>query len=290
MKKRGQIYIFPTKMGGYFNGLIFLMFLLSIGYSNNLLLIFTLFLFGLNLLWVIQTHFHLQQLKFDRISVSDGHAGDPVLFKIQWKKSPKGPYEWHLRLETDRGPLMMRNHVQDQNQCAGELVWNERGVYEWQYLAIASERPFGLYKAWRYVRIEGRSHSYPALSKALLTTPLTDLGLEGERETGAKGVGDFLDLLPYPGGEARKISWKHYAQTGNLLIKEGEEQRAPMARFRWIDMGSQEKEEALSRLATQMVLCQRQSVPFVFEIEGVNHGPSFTPRHLTFCLEELTLC
>ena len=62
-KKKARIYIMPTRMGGYLNGLIFLMFLLSVGYSNNLLLIFTLFLFGLNLICCIHTHYHLNALK-----------------------------------------------------------------------------------------------------------------------------------------------------------------------------------------------------------------------------------
>src|SRR5215212_6754965 len=97
-QKQERIYILPTRMGGYLNGLIFLMFLLSVGYNNNLLLIFTLFLFGLNLIWVIQTHFHLHALKIETLIIDEGHAGEALHVKALWKKAPEVPHQWRMAL------------------------------------------------------------------------------------------------------------------------------------------------------------------------------------------------
>ena len=101
IKKKSRIYIIPTRMGGYLNGLIFLMFLLSVGYNNNLLLIFTLFLFGLNLIWLIQSHFHMHKLKLDAVHLEDGHALESVSVRVCWKNSPLPPLLWELSLEDE---------------------------------------------------------------------------------------------------------------------------------------------------------------------------------------------
>lgn len=88
LRKRTRVYILPTRMGGYLNGLIFLMILLSIGYSNNLLLIFTLVLFSFNLIWIIQTHFNLNQLRLARMKIADGYADSKTQLTLSWKKLP----------------------------------------------------------------------------------------------------------------------------------------------------------------------------------------------------------
>ncbi|HXH73615.1 MAG TPA: DUF58 domain-containing protein [Bacteriovoracaceae bacterium] len=290
MKKRGRIYILPTRMGGYFNALIFLMFLLSVGYSNNLLLIFTLFLFGLNLLWVIQTHFHLQHLKLEMIQIQDGHANEAIPFTIVWKHVPEGPMKWQIKLDTDKGEMHLKDLVQSRHETQGDLKCNQRGLLKWNYLFIATEKPFGLYRAWRHLKLDGISHIYPPMSQAGFNTPLKGLGLEGETASGDKGTGDFRDLLPYHGNEARLISWKHYARTGELLVKEGEEHKAPFAELKWDPDESPDTEESLSSLATQMVICHREAIPFTFEIFGKKRGPSVTARHLALCLQDLSQC
>ena len=98
MRSRTRVYIFPTRMGGYAIGLISLMFLLSIGYSNNLLLIFTITLFGLNLLWVVNSHFHLARLSPGQVYVEDGHSKTPMATTFRWKKWPRGNLQWTMKL------------------------------------------------------------------------------------------------------------------------------------------------------------------------------------------------
>lgn len=289
MMKRGRIYILPTKMGGYFNGLIFLMFLLSVGYSNNLLLIFTLTLFALNLVWVIQTHFHLRHLEFDVMITSDAHAGSSHPFSIQWRKAPELPHEWEFKLIQGKEVFSLRTLEHEKDRTHGEFILPKRGIWKWEYLKISSSRPFGLYKAWRYQKIEVKNFTYPALKKNFASPNFSDLKSEGEEATGAKGAGDFHGLSPYSGEEARRISWKHYARSGELLVRDGEEVKTRLVEFT-IPTNDQAFEEKLSELASQMLHCHRQDIPFTFQGPRFKLGPGTHAKHLSDCLKELSLC
>jgi len=283
-RKKPRVYIVPTKMGGYLNGLIFLMFLMAVGYSNNLLLIFTIFLFSFNLIWLIQSHFHLYRLKPDNVVISAGHAGSKVNARVFWKTAPKRPWSWQIQLESDRGDFALGD-LKDGDSCSeGELSPDKRGVYKWEYLHVKTDNPFGLYQLWIYYPLNLTSLVYPTL------LPVADLSLSGNSLEGdsfldKKGADEFRGLGAYDNDESRKISWKHYARSGELLIKEGEEKTTPVLELEFRPPTELAlKEHYLSTLATQMVECQKQNIPFSLRVNGQESG------QLRDCLKVLALC
>ncbi len=162
-RKKTRVYIMPTKMGGYLIGLIFLMFLLAIGYDNNLLLIFTLFLFSMNLLWLIQSHFHLHHLKLQHISLANGHAQAELPLKVFWGKSPKGPYNWNLILERSSQSVKPEIFDQTDKLAIGQIKIPKRGIWNWTYLKVSTELPFGLYRLWCFYPVHFETVAYPSL-------------------------------------------------------------------------------------------------------------------------------
>lgn len=283
-RKKSRIYILPTKMGGYLNGLIFLMFLMSIGYGNNLLLIFTTFLFAFDLLWLVQTHFHLYRLKFDQLQIPHGHAGQAISISAFWKSSPMGPCNWQLVLESDQGDFKLNSTLDQSNKSVGEFSPTRRGHYQWKYLKIKTVNPFGLYQAWIYIPLSQHSLVYPTLLKNV-ELPLSGKDFEGELQLDKKGQDDFRGLTRYAFEESRRISWKHYAQSGNLLIKEGEELKTPLLELELILPSNEAlKENYLSYLATQLVECQRRDIPFQLRVNQQTSG------QLSDCLKVLSLC
>lgn len=283
-RKKSRVYIFPTRMGGYLNGLIFLMFLLSIGYSNNLLLIFTIFLFAFNLLWLIQTHFHLHRLKPDQVSIFPGHAGHAINVNIFWKAAPKGPWNWQMQLESDHGDFAYHGIRDDKSKSEGEITPDKRGVYQWSYLKVKTENPFGLYQVWIYYPLNLKTLVYPTLLSSV-DLKLSGKDFEGDILQDKKGPDDFRGLATYRNDESRKISWKHYARSGDLLIKEGEEKKAPLLQLDFKPpTGAEPKERYLSYLTTQIVECHRRDIPFSLRVNGVESS------QLQDCLKVLTLC
>lgn len=286
-KKRTRVYIFPTRMGGYCIGLIGLMFLLSIGYSNNLLLIFTIALFGLNLIWLVNSHFHLARLVPGQVFVEDGHVGTPLTASFRWKRWPAGTRYWELTLigKDDRSDIKILS--EEEGRTIGELVLPHRGVFHWNYLLVKTDRPFGLYQTWIYFKIDVSAHAYPALQKEMPLPSPEIQEREGTLTGEKKGDEGLRGLAHYHGEGSKRISWKHYAKSGELLVKEGEELKAHLMRIRLaLPAESKKREAELSRLATLMVYCHRQEIPFLFE-GPTQKGPGIHLELLRDCLREL---
>jgi uncharacterized protein (DUF58 family) len=288
-RKRPRIYIMPTRMGGYLNGLIFLMFLLSVGYSNNLLLIFTLFLFAFNLLWVIQTHFFLNSLKLDTIVIHEGHAGEQLDVILYWKNTPEGPFQWHLTLESDSHIAAISSKESDTLKTSGSVKFQQRGLKIFTHLGVETEKPFGLYRAWMFQKTDVRVVVYPS---KLTSAPdvISDIAhLEGDQGSARAGPHDIRNLAPYQGEESRRISWKHYAKSGDLIVKEGEELAKSEVHFR-VCPDKKDRELELSRITTQMLYCTRHDILFSLETPGKKTRSASTLNHLNDCLRELALC
>lgn len=281
----------PTKMGGYLNGLIFLMFLLSIGYSNNLLLIFTLFLFGLNLMWLVHTHFHMRRLELNFLSLEDGHAGDLLNLKIFWKKSPAAGLDWSFILENPSEHYKVQQVSDSESESFGQVIVPTRGVKNWSHLKVGTDKPFGLYRTWRFYPLSLTSLVYPTLLKDISLPSSKEFSLEGENAGVKKGTQDINELNAYQGEGLKRISWKHYARTGDLLIKEGLDFHDTIIEFK-LELPEDRKdvEPYLSKLATQMLICSQKEIPFTFETPNLKRGPSYHRKHLQECLKELAQC
>jgi hypothetical protein len=289
IRKDSRVYIMPTKMGGYLNGLIFLMFLLSVGYSNNLLLIFTLFLFGLNLMWLVHTHFHMRRLEPQFLNLEDGHAGDLLNLKVLWKKSPMEGLDWKFILENHFEHYTVDRISDSEVESLGQLIVKVRGVKKWSHLKVMTLRPFGLYRTWRFYPLQLTSVVYPPLLKDVSLPSSKDHSLEGENAGVKKGIQDLNVLNPYQGEGLKRVSWKHYARSGELLIKEGLDFQDRIVEFK-LELPKTQQEEYLSVLASQMLLCTQKEIPFTFETPSFKRGPSFHRKHLQECLRELAQC
>lgn len=288
-RKKSRVYILPTKMGGYLIGLIFLMFLLAIGYDNNLLLIFTLLLFSMNLLWLVQSHFHLHHLRLQHVVLPNGHALSGLPLKIYWERSPKGPYSWNISLEKSKGVVKSELYEQNEKFVLGQLKIPKRGIWNWNYLKVSTELPFGLYRIWCYYPVHFETVAYPALLKDVEINNLAHNNAGESLAMGRAGREDIWNLAPYQGDESRKINWKHYARSGDLLIKEGEEYSQQFFHIKF-KIPKTNLEEYLSLLATQMVDCHRRGIPFLFEGPEGKFGPDQHGDHLHQCLKVLSVC
>lgn len=241
-------------------------------------------------MWLVEGHFHLHALKFKAIEIRNGHAGELIPVKILWAKSPESPWRWRFTIETEgeefnTGPINF-----NENEAHALFTAPPRGKFSVNYLKVETDRPHGLYKTWIFFKAQSHFLSYPALVN-VNEADLSGLGGEGEASSDKKGSDEFKSLSPYQGEESRKISWKHYARGGELVVKEGEEHLSPIVKFELnLPENPKLKESYLSSLASQMVTCHRKMIPFSFSAGSYFKEPSIDTQHLNECLTFLALC
>lgn len=279
------IFIWPTKMGGYLLGLIFLVYILAIGYANNLLLIFCVILLSLSFLWFITTLRQVLSIRPYLVQIRSHHAGIEIDISLELNNKNEGIDEFKLDFIRDQLEVS-KSHtltITDKSLQA-KLPSLKRGHYQWKSLILKSSAPFGLFQISRRIPIQIESFVYPALVKNFQLKTQEVQGVGSEIMTGL-GNGDFFGLNSNEFEEARKISWKHYAQTGQVFIKEYENNRMSKITIELNLPGKENlKEDYLSRIASELTEAQRQGIPFEFR----HHN--FKTTQLLEALKELARC
>ena len=280
-----RIMAIPTKMGGYFIGLIFLIYILAIGYSNNLLLIFCLVLFSLNFIWFLTTLRYALNLKLHFSQIRSNYAGEDFEVSLDLNEELDSIHDLGISFRDSLNQtfkVKIINH--DGKRIIGRTNTLPRGVYDWRVIILKVSAPLGLYQITRKVQVSHSTFSYPQLIKNFDLRPEEVQG-DGVELMSGQGSGDFFGLNAYDNESARKISWKHYAQTGSLFLKEFENNKTAKI---FIELNLPEKSELkesyLSTISSQLTETQRLNIPFEFKFHD------FKTNQLSDALKELAKC
>lgn len=276
-------FLRPTRLGYYLIGLNFILFLLSIGYSNNLLFLFTLILMCQSLYWYVETalftHPVIRDLKvsscfageFNTISFSfDGPRFQKVLIKIGNKK-------YHIH-----------EFTLDESRVMVPIKLEHRGVFQLKKLEFYDSRPFSLFAKAIKLQNETPFFVYPKLLKDInLGQETNEAQIDGPENSHSKGEEDFLGLIPYQGEDFKKISWKQFARSDELYIKQG---LLPLLPHMDFVLGADASEEEISLIASKIVLAHRQQYSFTLKIKEQLISYDSGKFHLQYCLERLSEC
>jgi uncharacterized protein (DUF58 family) len=283
-------FILPTNLGGYLNGLIFLLTMLAFGYNNNLLLIFTLMLFGMNIVWVIQSHLYFKNMRFLEISLGDAFCGQKNEVRILWNNSHfKG--QWNIELIEDKKKFKVRSLKTESRTLIGEISLPHRGNFTFSRLRISSPSPFGLYQNWIILPIEAKAYVYPALQNKFIPSSENPIHLEGAYEKDPDTYQEFVDLRSSEDGLSSRISWKHYARTDEILVKHGEGSRGRIRCLKVLShLKGEDHEKMLSHLASEAFWCSQQGLDFELRGSFRTIGPGSSPSIVKAALRELAVC
>ena len=79
-----NLYILPTKRGGFFFGITFVLWLIGTNYQNNLVLALAFLMFSIFVVSIIHTFDNLVHLTFRYKSVDDVFAGSDAHFEFSF--------------------------------------------------------------------------------------------------------------------------------------------------------------------------------------------------------------
>ncbi|MFA5584916.1 MAG: DUF58 domain-containing protein [Bacteriovoracaceae bacterium] len=273
----------PTRLGYYLLGLNFILFLLALGYSNNLLFLFSLILIAQTLYWLAETYrFHHGVIR--NLKVSSCFAGELTAISFD--------YDYHnfktIKVTIGNRVYKIKDFVINENKVLVSLLLPQRGKYHISNLAIYDSRPFGLFAKTVRLKEETSFYVYPKLLKDVGIDLIAHSPVDsGPLDSNIKGEEDFLGLISYQGEDFKKINWKQFARTDDLYIKQGLSPLLPYLHFVVKDGAN---EEELSVISSKLVVAHKHQYSFSLMLKDQLIQQDSGKSHLQYCLERLSEC
>jgi uncharacterized protein (DUF58 family) len=288
---RRQLYMLPSRHGWWFAGMLAVLGMAAINYSNSLVYALTFLLASVGVIAMLHTHRNLHRLRVTVAAPVPVFAGETAVFPLclinDSTRQRLGIVVEQTKRERARADL-----PPGETRVIGVTVpATRRGWLAMPPFRVSTRFPLGILYSWsRTLTLPARLLVYPA--PAANGSPETGAG----DEAGAvpvrfvRGGDDFAGLREYqPADSPRHIHWKALARGQGWLTKEfGHDGSA----VRWFDfdaLAPRDVETRLSMLCRDVLDADRESVPYGLRLPGNVIQPSTGEAHRERCLEALAL-
>ncbi|CAM2758766.1 DUF58 domain-containing protein [Pseudoalteromonas distincta] len=282
------IYVLPSSLGWYFVIVAILNFVMGINYQNNLILIMSYLMFVVIIIAVLMGYSNAKGLtvKFKDAFNSYSPQKPSIRFELQ---SPSVTQSINLTYQGTEQTQQHTDEVDSKTQLITlNLPYSSRGKYAVQRIKIASNYPFGLITVWSYIQLQTDVFVYPSLEQVLSDTHTSMLDEQADKGISKEsGSEEFESLIPHlPEMGLQRISWKHYAKTQQLLVKEFADFKTANALFDFTLMNG-DTEQRLSQLCFLVCEATEQNTPFMLKLPGKTINTNTGQQHKQQCLELL---
>jgi uncharacterized protein (DUF58 family) len=287
--KRRRIYILPTRPGIVFGATIFAMLLGSLNYGASLGFLLTFLLTGLGLVTMLHCHNNLLSTAVSFAGADPVFAGDEAKFRIAIRNGSFVP-RFDILLDcgaSDDGPVDLAPGASTTLHLHRPTA--RRGWVGLERFSVSTRHPGNLFRAWTWVHMDARCLVYPAPAPRGRALPLGS-DLDGTRSALNREEDDFAGLRDASAGDPpRRIAWKAYARTGQLLVKlfAGGSEHPHL--FDWNHLPDLDTEAKLSQLTRWCLDAAdaRSSFGLILPDQKIPLGTG--DRHLHECLQALAL-
>ena len=297
-----NLFIFPSKLGGVYLFLMIFIWLLGTNYDNNLILGLSYLFVSLLLISIFHSYYNLQALDVSLQAPEPLFSGESVAIKVQFKKVLKREHQnihigWsrvqHLHFTGQDSQTTAINWVDKASGTATlSLIATQRGEYQLPRLSISSTYPFGLVRCWCELSMDAVVLVYPTAlnsESAKISQPSDSQALQENRGTSDQAL-EYQELQRYQIGESlSKISWKHYARTGTLLVKNFQGGGISNTELSWYHYPDVAVEKRLQYLCYQALHLDAQQLPFSLVLPNVELQAASSKQHLHAVLSALAL-
>ncbi|MGM0435328.1 MAG: DUF58 domain-containing protein [Pseudomonadota bacterium] len=284
-----NIFVLPTREGLMFTGLLVISLLTGINYQNSLIYLFTFILGALFYGTIFQTYRNLEGLHLSLVRAGESEAGQPLPMAIRIRDEDNRPRA-ALRLLIDGGePVTVSLEAGEGRVVPLPVPTRRRGPLKLPSIRLDTDFPFGLIRAWTWFRPASRGlvTPRPVVPPPFETSPDAE-GEEGEVTLDAASGDSDIRLRPYRLGDTlRRISWKRFARSGQLVVMDWD---TPPADPRWLDweqFQGADTELRLSYLAWHVGRLSEQGQPFGLKLPGQTIEPDTGDQHERVCLNHL---
>jgi uncharacterized protein (DUF58 family) len=287
--KRRRVYILPTRYGVVFALTVFAMLLGSLNYSASLGFGLTFLLCGLGIVIMQHCHNNLLGLTVSFAGADPVFAGEEAGLRIGLQNSSS---ETGRDLSIDcghsgDGPVDVEPGAAAQLQI--NLPTTNRGWVQLHRFSISTRHPGNLFRAWSWIHMDARCLVYPEPAPPGRPMPLAgDAG--GMRSVQNHEEDDFVGLRDAtPQDPPRRLAWKAFARSDQLMVKEFAGAAARSCLFDWQALADLDDEARLSQLTRWCLDAANEGRSFGLVLPNQTIPLGTGNRHLHDCLQVLAL-
>ena len=288
--KPRRIYILPTRAGLIGALLLVLMLVAGLNYNNSLALLLCFLLSGVALVGMYEAQRVLAGMSLAAVQVEPtfaGRAGELTLHL----ENPDARARARLSLLCGAGRAH-EFHLGAHEQRVVQINYpaERRGRHRLARVTLATDAPFGLFRAWCWLHLPVDTLVYPAPLGQHPLPPMRGARASGRHRSTQSGEEDWAWLRPFRAGDApRSVAWKAYAHGGPLLVVHYETPIGAVRLLEYARLTELGVEQRLSQLTQWVLECERQGVDYTMALPGrlLNARQGHSQRRA--CLEALAL-
>lgn len=285
--KHNTIYVTPSKEGVGFLGIAALNFVLGINYQNNLILAVSYLMVMLLILSLLYAYanFNGLMLKVSQVHSDFASKKSSVTFEF---KNDKTRYDIRLEHQSSKSFTRVKSLVGD--KFVNFKLPLPRGVYKLGRYKIYTHYPFGLVTVWSYLISDQDFYVYPSPLETEVPSDSFILNNHGDEVINSESLAeDFNELKTYQKGmNIHRISWRHFAKTNELLIKDYQSSNESCSYGFDFDKLSGTVEERLSQLCFLVQQAEIEQQQYALKLPNKLIQLGSGQAHKIKCLEALS--
>ena len=283
-----NIFILPTAAGVVYGLLLLIMLITGINYQNSLIYLLTFLLGAVFVGAMHQTHRNLSGLAVALVRPGEGRAGDDVPFLLRVTAGKDAGLGLVLSVE-DSSVEGVHVSPGESRDVVLPVPSAHRGYLRPDRIRVETRFPFGLLKAWSWLRPVSSGVAFPRPLPAPDTAGTVHDGSEAASSAPVAGQ-DNADLRPWREGDmSQRVMWKRFARTGQMIVADWQgEQGSP----HWLDFHAfpgVDTELRLSYLAWMVADRVQKNARFGLSLPGDDIEPDSGSLHGERCLRALAV-
>ena len=287
--ERRRLYILPSGAGLAFAALLFVMLVGGLNYGNSLALFLTFLLAAFALLVMQQCHRNLLGLVVVSVGARAVFARTAASIEVLLANAGEVARPRVAAALPERAAVTTDLAPHSEQRVALALPAARRGRLRITRLRLASDHPFGLFRAWTWVHTDIELIVYPRPAGSL-PMPAQSGRKPGTRARGGSEADEWVGLRAFRDGDSpRQVDWKAYAREAPLLVKEYSPSGSQLRLFDFAQLADPDPEVRLSQLARWVVEAEAGGERYALALPGLRLAPDRGPAHRHRCLSALAL-
>lgn len=270
---QGNIFILPSKAGGYFIVFLLLLLVVAVNYQNTMAFAFVFFMTSVFVVSILHTYLNLSGLRIEMAKSNNAFMGESITIQLRFSsdffRQHCGIYcHWEESLESFS--LVEKN---GEYLAHFYLAASKRGRFLAPRLLLESYYPLGLLRAWTWLAPKVSAVVYPLPIENPWPMAVTSTNEEQGDSLIKTGGDEFYGFINYQLGHSlKRVYWPSFAKGQPLQTQHYVELNHRQLQLNW-DALTGSVEEKLSYLCYWVLELSNNNQTFSVILPTQQLGP-----------------